>query len=481
VTRDVDRWLVGVILVSAVLFALALPRMLERLDPLTGDEPFYVMTAISILRDRDLDERNNYARRDYEEFYPTAPLPDDWRGWEEFPWPLPPHPATTHLDGLHTKHGLGLSLLIAVPYELLGRVGAVLVVLLCASLLAGQMYLLALEAGGDRRLAAAVAVGLVMTVPLAPYAYLLFPEVPAALLLLYAVRRVSAARTGEWPWLLTGAAIGSLPWLHQRFAPTAVVLALVLLVRLGRQRRWEEATTALAPVVVAGCLLLTYNLWLYRWPLQDTRDHAGFNDVAGTLNGGFGLLLDAQWGLLIVAPVYLVALVAAILWWRSAPSTARVAAAAATPYLALVASYNVWWGEWGPPARYLVPVAPLAAGALAAALRCPAVAPRVVAAVAWGWSLALTLLGLADPQRFYHHPDGWNQLVARLGDLAQIDLAGGLVAFQPFAVAPRLDRVAAVLLLAAAAVALSVLTYVPSGLRAARSAERGGSRPIVDT
>jgi hypothetical protein len=478
--HGVDRWFVGVIAASALLYALALPRMIERLDPLTGDEPFYVMTAISLVRDRDLDESNNYARRDYEEFYPPSPLPDDWRGWPGFPRLLPPHPATTQLDGVHTKHGLGLSLLIALPYELAGRVGAVLVVMLCASLLAGQMYLLARQSGANSALSAAVAVGLATTLPLAPYAFLLFPEIPAGLLLIYAVRRVSAAQAGELRWLLAGSAIGFLPWLHQRFAPTSVVLALILLLRLGRQRRWREAATAMTPVAVAGTLLLAYNLWLYRSPLQDTNDHAGFNDVAGTINGGFGLLLDAQWGLLISAPVCLVAIVAAPMWWRGEPDTARVATAAVAPYLLLVAAYNVWWGEWGPPARYLVPVAPLAAGPLAAALRSSAVVPRAVAGATWLWGLSLWLIGLANPQRFYHHPDGWNHLIARIGELVRIDLAGRLVAFQPLAVASLRDRVAAVLVLATAAFVLTLLTYVPPAARGARTHKRG-NRPIVDT
>ena len=59
--------LMFVVVMAFLLVAATLPNVLSRLDPLTGDEPFYVMTAISIIRDGDLDEANNYAQRDFDE------------------------------------------------------------------------------------------------------------------------------------------------------------------------------------------------------------------------------------------------------------------------------------------------------------------------------------------------------------------------------------------------------------------------------
>ena len=43
-----------VFLVSFLVLALFTPRVTTYLDPTTGDEPFYLMTAISILKDGDL-------------------------------------------------------------------------------------------------------------------------------------------------------------------------------------------------------------------------------------------------------------------------------------------------------------------------------------------------------------------------------------------------------------------------------------------
>jgi len=425
--------LLFVVFISILLIGATLPNVLVRLDPLTGDEPFYVMTAISIVRDRDLDESNNYAQRDYDEFYPGDPLPADFQGWPGFPRDLPPHPATSTLPGLHTKHGIGLSLLIALPYELFGRIGADLVIVLCAGLLAGQMYLLAREAGAATELAQLIAVGLTIALPIGPYATLIFPEVPAGLLLVYAVRRVAAATNAPWQWLAAGAAIGFLPWLHQRFAPTAAILALLVAIRIVQSRAYRSMVLALIPIALGGVSLLLYNQWLYDQPLQRAEDHAGFSGFTGTVNGAMGLLLDAQWGLLVAAPVMLLALAAVPRWYEASSRTVIVAAAAVAPYLMVVAAYRVWWGEWGPSARYLVPVVPFAAGALAAWLTRAGRSGRIVAGTLWAVGMVITLVGYLNPQRFYHHPNGVNNLYRRLGDLIGVDLETALVAFQPYA------------------------------------------------
>ena len=61
-----------VFLVSFLVLALFTPRVTTYLDPTTGDEPFYLMTAISILKDGDLNECNNYTQHDELAIYPPG-------------------------------------------------------------------------------------------------------------------------------------------------------------------------------------------------------------------------------------------------------------------------------------------------------------------------------------------------------------------------------------------------------------------------
>ncbi len=443
------------VFVTALALYLALwPRFSDRLDPLTGDEPFYVMTAISLFEDQDLDQSNNYTPVTVvgdsgpyvlyafdDSLNPPDPLPPGWNGWANPPRLVGAHEATSDRPGLYTKHGVGLSALIAAPWSIVGRFGANFVVMVAGALLAAQMYLLARQSGAGNWLAGAISLGLAIAMPIGPYALLLFPEVPAALLLLYAIRRSAAHENEWWQWLLTGGAVGFLPWLHQRFAPTAVALSIVLIIRLVRSRKsLQNAALSLVPIGIGGIALLTYNLWLYGAPFQRSEDHAGFNRIAGTINGGFGLVLDAQWGLLVAAPVLVLALAALPRWYLALPRLATIALIAIAPYLVVVAAYKVWWGEWGPPARYLVPVVPLAAGPIATWLSTASGPARLLGYALWVIGFLMTMVGFQDPQRFYHHPDGRNNLVLQLGDQFHLDFQRFLVAFQPYATAPFASR-----------------------------------------
>ncbi len=115
--------IVGVVVFLACLAWM--PRVLDRLNPITGDEPFYVMTSISLVDDHDLNEQNNFFENyDYRRFYPQPG--DRFNGWSFYPDPIPepqyPHQAHTKYSGrYYTVHGLGMSFLVAVPFALGGR------------------------------------------------------------------------------------------------------------------------------------------------------------------------------------------------------------------------------------------------------------------------------------------------------------------------------------------------------------------------
>ena len=89
-----------IFLVTLVILLAFTQRMVTYLNPVTGDEPFYLMTAISLLQDGDLNECNNYIQHDEAQIYPSfysfdgtrayAAFPSDWVGFKA-PFPLPPH------------------------------------------------------------------------------------------------------------------------------------------------------------------------------------------------------------------------------------------------------------------------------------------------------------------------------------------------------------------------------------------------------
>jgi hypothetical protein len=470
----------AVFVIAFLIFAACIPRITTRLDPVTGDEPFYLMTAYSILHDHDIDETNNFAAHDWLRFYPSYPLPRNWQGWPNISPDLPPHASKTFRTGLYSKHGLGIPVLILVPFALRGRTGVVLLYNLMAAAVAANLFLLARSVAARHRALILTAI-LMASVPLATYAFLIFPEMPAALLLIYAVRRLLAPRNTPLQWAVIGLSVGYLPWLHARFVPVVAGLAILFAWRHLRAA-WRPAMFGIAPAAVLLGLFELYSLVFYHYPVPNRQDHAGFSNVAGTVNGFFGSLLDAQWGLLIVAPVYLLAAAALVLYTRAHPANGIALLLVLIPYAVIISAYIVWWGEWGPAARYWTAALPLLALPLAwwweSAARTRPRGAAWLLGIVGAWGFFWTAGWLRQPQWLYNQPDGRNNLLMHwLGGFGK-HLAGLLPVYEFYAASPVSVRILwgfAAMVLGIAAASLMSLLMLPAHDESPYEAESSGA------
>jgi hypothetical protein len=435
---------IAVFLVTLAIYATLAPRLEQRLDPLTGDEPFYVMTAHNLLAGRGLDETVSWANADWRELYPVQPLPADWQGWAAFPIPLPPHDSKgTVPPGLYSKHGLGLALLIA-PFWAGGKRAAVVLFLnALGALVAVNVFLLAFEASAKLWTGFACWLALAFSNPLMSYSYLIFPEIPAALLIVYAFRRIRQPVNNGWQTAGIALSIALLPWLHARFALLAVPLGVYWFWKHFWQTPKLHPVSILPLLVpsISAAALLDYYFYLYRSFLPNAQDHSGSSDVLGTLNGMVGLFLDQQWGLVVAAPVYVLALSCVVAMLVDALRNSHVQIprsevgwwlAVTVPYFLLIANYRLWWGEWCPPARYLVAILPLLAlplGLVAGGAARPLIAVGLPMALA-GW--AIMAVFMYDPQLMYNQPTGQAELFLWLRQHTGLDLTGVLPSFITF-------------------------------------------------
>jgi hypothetical protein len=205
--------------------------------------------------------------------------------------------------------------------------------------------------------------------------------VPSALALAVALRLLLAG-PGLGGAVAAALLAATLPWLHLKMLPAAMALAAIAAVRL--RGRTRAAFFAVAGVMGLGFLAYYRAIFGVASPLAL---YGGVpRDADGSpLRALVGLAIDRSFGLLPYAPVFLIALCGlGALARRRAWEWLLAGAAVLVPVL----PWRMWWGGQCPPARFLVPLVPVLALALAAR-----VAATRTGLARWRWPLVL--LGVA--------------------------------------------------------------------------------------
>lgn len=335
-------------LAAAALYAGVGVRHARGLQ-VSGDEPHYLVMAQSLWRDHDLDLRDEYEGEEWAEFVP-GPLRPHWGGARADGRPFP-------------AHSPGLPLLLAPAYAALGREGCVWVMaLVAAAAAAACRHLASRLAGGAAEAAAGAAWVVALGPPLLFYSFHLYTEVPSALAVASSLALLLGA-PGAGAAALAGLAAATLPWLHIKMIPAAAALGVVALARLrGRALAAFLVVAGVAAAAFAGYYWQVFGvaspLALYGGVPADAR--------VLTWRAPAGLLLDRSFGLLPIAPAFLLAIsgLPLVLCRRDAWPHWLVGLAVLAPVL----SWRMWWGGQCPPARFLVPMLPLLAVAAAARL-----------------------------------------------------------------------------------------------------------------
>jgi hypothetical protein len=336
----------------------------------TADEPQYLLTAISLATDGDLDIADELAGGRWRAFHAvdlpeqTAPLAGGRR--------LSPH------DPL-------LPLLLAGPVAAGGWVGAKLAMAALAGVLAALLLWTAVRRLGVPLAAATLAAGVfACSPPLAVYGSQVYPELPAALAVLAAVAALTtpAAPGGlaARPTLVVGGAVVALPWLGVKYAPVAAAVALVAGWRLARAGRGRRALALAGSLAAAGIVFLVLHRWWYGgWTPYAAGDHfvagelsvvGAEPDYLGRSRRLLGLLVDRGFGLAAWQPAWLLAVPALAALVRRRPAGwAALAAPLAAGWLVatfVALTMHGWWFA-GRQVVVVLPLAALAVWAVAAA------------------------------------------------------------------------------------------------------------------
>src|SRR5262249_39376274 len=100
-----------------------------------------------------------------------------------------------------------------------------------------------------------------LTVPFMPHAWLIYPEIPAALVVALVARRLWRPPASTAAALGGGLLLAALPWLHTKFVVLVALLALLELIRLWP--RWPAAIALAAPIACSTVAWLAFFHYLY--------------------------------------------------------------------------------------------------------------------------------------------------------------------------------------------------------------------------
>ena len=318
-----------------------------------GDEPHYLIITQSLLGDGDLKIENNHRHGDYRQYF-AGDLSE-------------PHYQRLGRDGdIYSIHAPGLPVLVAPAFALGGYYGVVTFLVLLAS--AGSALAWHLSWLVTRRADAAWFGWAAVTLSTSTifHSFAVYPDGPGGVIALTGIwailRSDEEAGTGgerTLPWLLHGAALAALPWMHTRFAFIAGSLGALILLRLGTNRNAAGKAVAFLSVPAASALCwIGFFIAIYGTP-DPSVPYANEAGSPRFIPGGLaGLLFDQRFGLLAYAPVLLCALIS--LGWMIRESAQRRIGLellfVLVPYLLAVTHFAMWWGGTSAPARFFVPM-----------------------------------------------------------------------------------------------------------------------------
>lgn len=287
------------------VFALAAAALYARNIHLSGDEPHYIMIAQSLVEDGDFDLKNNLENRSY---FSYLPVEVRFHG-------------SIRAGAYHSFHMPGISFLLvpfyflfkllagAVPGNLFFRLAAAFINAFFALGLFLAMRRLPADEEND-----GLFIFFLLTFPLLFHAVHLFPELPAAALVIFACLSLRGGKGHFLPGLF----LAFVPWFHLKFSLAALLMALYASARiLGRGEPLAARARRLALFFAAPALSLAL-LGLYSKLLYGSFDPRVISPEGNFLaiplkfkvETLLSFFLDQRDGLLVYAPLFLLAFLA---------------------------------------------------------------------------------------------------------------------------------------------------------------------------
>ncbi|MCK4942463.1 MAG: hypothetical protein KAS65_02750 [Candidatus Aminicenantes bacterium] len=283
-------WLMAFLIFTAASFLLYFQGV-----QLSGDEPHYIMVAQSIVEDHDFDLDNNIQNKTYYKYLPVD-LQFHGKIW----------------DGRYRSYHMpGVSFLLVPFYALFNLLAGFIPASLYFRLVAGLInacfglalfFLLKIQFP-DKKITG-IWILFLGLYPLVFHSIHLYPELPAAALMMAAFIFAFGEKTNYW---LSGFFLSSVAWFHVKYYPALIVLALFILIKIIKTRQIKPVLHFFIFPLANFLLLMLFCKSLYQtfnpaeiFPVQDYFVAPVILRVKVLL----AYFLDQRDGLLFYSPVF---------------------------------------------------------------------------------------------------------------------------------------------------------------------------------
>jgi hypothetical protein len=340
-------------IILAAVYVASIDIRATRNASITGDEPFYLLTTQSILQDGNLDLTEQYERRSYESFF-------------DHPRELWRQSAPRENGVLLSPHNPGLSISLIPGFATAGLLGAQVQLLVLAALTFSLTYLLVVRLTGEAIWSWLATGAVALSASAFIYSTEVYPEVPAALVLVVSLSLVQG-QSQAWGWraLALVVALSAMVWLGVKYAPLVALIALWALWKMDQQSR--------AVLLAVGLGSVAFFVWFHLrtfgavTPYSVGVVYSGDTtlsvlsqhfDLAPQAYRLVGLFIDQRFGIGRWAPVFLLLIPGLALLWRHG-GLARLVLAVIMVQLLIATFVAITMMGWWFPGRTLMTVVPL--------------------------------------------------------------------------------------------------------------------------
>jgi len=352
-----DRCILIVIATAAYL-AVAMFWIARGMNPITGDEPHYLVGAHALIYEHSLDVSRVYGHDPWSNIFGGGT-----------------HTVSSG-ERQYSAHGLAIELLIALPYRLFGVTGAKAALCVVAGSLVSVVYLVLLQITADRRWSLAAALVLALSLPNTMAAGQIYPDLLVGFLQLYIFYQLARGfppTDRSWLRLLSVAcAVGALPWMQNRHLAVGAAFGTAVMVRLLHDSRDADdggpahhrlAVLRSSRFLVPLALMVGLQLGslLYSWLGIHAFGPSAPPGFMGWYSAmiGLGLHLDRFHGIFFQNPLLFAAIAGLPVFVRRTPTLAILWATVYVLSVVPVCLTRFGYGGWAFAGRYGWDVAPL--------------------------------------------------------------------------------------------------------------------------